>query len=66
MKEWLKEISKALLGSGIDVSDVMKLRKNIMKMLKIEGQERGNIRVFIKSAVVKELTELLEVEKKVL
>jgi len=42
----------------------MKLRENIMKKFKNEESEGGNLRVIIKSAVVKELTGLLEVEKK--
>lgn len=43
---------------------VMKLRENVMNKLKHEENEGGNLRVLIKSAVVKELTSLLEVEKK--
>ncbi len=42
----------------------MKLRENVMNKLKHEENEGGNLRVLIKSAVVKELTSLLEVEKK--
>lgn len=64
MKQCLKEICNALLGSDIDVRYVMKLRENIMNKFKTEEQEGGNLRVLIKSAVVKELTSLLEVEKK--
>jgi signal recognition particle subunit SRP54 len=61
MKECLKEICNALLSSDIDVRYVMRLRENIMNKLKTEEQEGGNLRVLIKSAVVKELTSLLEV-----
>lgn len=64
VKECLKEICNALLSSDIDVRYVMKLRENIMNKFKTEEQEGGNLRVLIKSAVIKELTGLLEVEKK--
>ena len=64
MKDCLKEICNALLSSDIDVRYVMKLRQNIMDKFKAEEQEGGNLRTNIKTAVVKELTALLEVEKK--
>jgi hypothetical protein len=36
----------------------------LINMFKIEEREEGNIRILIKSAIVKELTGLLEVEMK--
>ena len=64
VKDCLKEICNALLGSDIDVRYVMKMRENILNKFKNEENQGGNLRVLIKTAVVKELTGLLEDEKK--
>jgi signal recognition particle GTPase len=53
VKDCLKEICNALLSSDIDVRYVMKLRENIMNKFKTEEQEGGNLRVLIKTAVIK-------------
>lgn len=64
VKDCLKEICNALLSSDIDVRYVMKMRENILNKFKNEENQGGNLRILIKTAVVKELTSLLEVEKK--
>lgn len=61
VNECMKEICNALLSSDIDVRYVMKLRQNITNKFKNEENQGGNLRVIIKSAVVQELTNLLEV-----
>jgi signal recognition particle subunit SRP54 len=53
VKDCLKEICNALLSSDIDVRYVMKLRENIMNKFKTEEQEGGNLRILIKTAVIK-------------
>ena len=59
----LKEICNALVASDIDLKLIIKLRQNIMNKFKNEEQGGGNLRVLIKTEVVKELTGLLDAGK---
>jgi len=64
VKECLKDICNTLLGSDIDVKYVMRLRDNVITKLKQEELQKGNVRILIKTTVIKELTNLMEVDKK--
>ncbi len=63
ISECLKEICNALIASDISVQYVFKLRQNILNKLKTEEQSGGNMRVMVKTEVVKELTSLLDAGK---
>lgn len=63
LKEILGDIAMALLKADVNVHLVQKLRENITTQFKIEQEEGANLRKLIQSAVVKELTKMLEVER---
>ena len=64
LEECLKEIATALLQSDVNVKYVAKLRENIRIQYKLQADSGTNLRKLIQTAVVKELTKMLECERK--
>ena len=64
LKECLKEITTALLQADVNVKYVAKLRENIIIQFKMEEEEGANLRKLIQTAVVKELSKMLDSERK--
>lgn len=64
VKDCMGVICNALLGSDINVKYVMRLRENVMNKFKNQEAEGANLRNLIKAEVIRELTSLLEVERK--
>lgn len=60
----LRDISIALLQSDVNANYVKKLKDNIIMQFKMEQNEGTNLRKMIQSAVVKELTQMLDAERK--
>lgn len=64
MKECLNTISTALLQSDVNVYQVKKLKDAITLQFKVQEQQGADLRSLIKTAVVTELSKMLECERK--
>lgn len=64
LNECLKEITTALLQADINVKYVKKLRDNIILQFKMNEDQGTNLRKLIHGTVVKELTDMLDSQKK--
>ena len=64
LEECLKEIVTALLQADVNVKYVAKLRENIRIQFKMQADSGTNLRKLIQTSVVKELTKMLESDKK--
>ncbi len=64
LNDCLKEITTALLQSDVNVKYVLKLRENIKVQFKLNQDAGANLRKVMHSTVIRELTQLLESEKK--
>lgn len=63
VKACLQEIAMALLKSDVNVRYVKKLQDNVLTSFKLQENSSINMKKFIQSMVVKELTSLLATEK---
>jgi signal recognition particle subunit SRP54 len=64
LKECLNEITKALLGADVKFQIVRGITENIKMQFKLNEEKGINLKRLIQSEVVKELTKMLETEKK--
>ena len=64
LEECLKEIATALLQADVNVKYVAKLRENIRIQFKMQADSGTNLRKLIQTSVVKELTKMLESDRK--
>ena len=63
LKELLQEIARALLQADVNVKYVQRLRENITIQFKMQEEQGANLRKLIQTAVVRELTKMLECER---
>ncbi|KAL4495560.1 hypothetical protein ABPG72_020301 [Tetrahymena utriculariae] len=64
LNQVLKEIQLALLQSDVNVKYVAKLKSNIIMKFKMEDSQGVNLKKMIQQAVVQELTQMLDSNKK--
>ena len=64
LKTVLNEIVTALLQADVNVHQVKKMRDNVILQFKVQEQQGADLRNMIKTAVVTELSKMLEAEKK--
>ena len=64
VKEILNTITTALLQSDVNVYQVKKLKDNVMLQFKVQESQGADLRNLIRTAVVSELSKMLEAERK--
>lgn len=64
IKKILGEIGMALLQADVSIQYVKKLKDNVQMQFKLSAAQGANLRRIVQRAVVDELTNMLEAEKK--